>query len=217
VRHPFVRSILFYEILTEMTDKMRFDQLMNMFFGGHETTGHMLTAAFHYLAQYPDWYTKIREEAFEKEGVFEESDRPLLHNFLKEVLRFEPPVPIFAREAVADIELRKGKWKITRGTQIILASSRTHFLPEFWGDTASEFNPHRFEGKLPSYQQWVPFGSGRRSCVGRNLSLLEAKILLDRYFHSKVRFNLASDTDAKVHLVCTARYCNGLKMTLVRE
>ncbi|CAK9185036.1 unnamed protein product [Ilex paraguariensis] len=54
---------------------------------------------------------------------------------------------------------------------------------ELWGDDVYEFKPERFKddslyGGCKHKMGFLPFGFGGRMCVGRNLSMLEYKIVL---------------------------------------
>jgi len=56
-----------------------------------------------------------------------------------------------------------------------------HRDPRIWGESADEFDPSRFlpenEAKLPE-NAWRPFEKGARNCIGQELALLEARIVL---------------------------------------
>ena len=53
--------------------------------------------------------------------------------------------------------------------------------PDLWGESADTFEPSRFmpeqSSTLPE-NAWRPFEKGPRNCIGQELALLEAKIIL---------------------------------------
>jgi len=54
-----------------------------------------------------------------------------------------------------------------------------HFRKEDWGDDVFEFRPERWlqEGFVTP-ASFIPFGSGRRHCIGKHFAQLESKIAI---------------------------------------
>jgi cytochrome P450 len=50
-----------------------------------------------------------------------------------------------------------------------------------------EFKPERFLHNQPDTYAWIPFGGGRRRCLGLRLAMFEMRILLAMVLHH-VRF-----------------------------
>ncbi|KAG2301274.1 hypothetical protein Bca52824_029925 [Brassica carinata] len=94
-------------------------------------------------------------------------------------MRLYPPTPIVGREAFTDIRL--GNLMVPKGVCIWNLNPALHRDPEIWGEDANEFKQERFsEGisKACKYpQSYMPFGFGPRVCLGKNLAVLEAKVL----------------------------------------
>jgi cytochrome P450 len=56
----------------------------------------------------------------------------------------------------------------------------THNNPQFW-DAPEKFDPSRFDAnaaKPPENGQWLPFGGGKRVCIGQHFSLIEQRLFL---------------------------------------
>jgi unspecific monooxygenase len=77
----------------------------------------------------------------------------------------------------------------------IIILPMVHRDPEVWGEDADRFDPDRFtpersRGRAPHV--YKPFGTGERSCIGRQFALHEAVLALARLLH---RYDLAGDPD----------------------
>ncbi|KAG6944580.1 hypothetical protein JG688_00017009 [Phytophthora aleatoria] len=100
---------------------------------------------------------------------------------LRETLRLYPSVPIFSKEAVHDTVLSDGTF-IAAGTLAGLPMYALGRMPHVWGPDAAEFKPERWidSGKLISVSayQFVAFNAGPRLCLGKNLAMLEMKLIV---------------------------------------
>lgn len=143
------------------------DQVITLMFAGHETSAVALQWIFHLLAAHPDWRARVEAEA--DAGAEPEVLRRVIH----ETLRLYPPVWIVTRrildEAVIDgIHVRNG-------TLLLVCPYNIHRNPRYWPDPDA-FDPDRFlPERLGAHQkgQYLPFGMGKRACVGANLAMLE--------------------------------------------
>ncbi|CAN6858984.1 unnamed protein product [Brassica oleracea] len=111
---------------------------------------------------------------------------------IQETMRLYPPTPIVGREAFTDIRL--GNLVVPKGVCIWNLIPALHRDPEIWGEDANEFKPERFsEGisKACKYpKSYMPFGFGPRICLGKNLAMMEAKVLVSLIV-SKFSFTLS--------------------------
>ncbi|CAK9169506.1 unnamed protein product [Ilex paraguariensis] len=147
------------------------DECKTFFFGGHETTALALTWTLLLLAMHTEWQNQLREEIKEVIGDGE-IDATMLARLKKmgwvmnEVLRLYSPAP-----------------NVQRGTNMWIDVVSMNHDRELWGDDVYEFKPERFKddslyGGCKHKMGFLPFGFGGRMCVGRNLSMLEYKIVL---------------------------------------
>ncbi|KAG0527682.1 hypothetical protein BDA96_06G254200 [Sorghum bicolor] len=147
------------------------------YFGGKETTAHLLTWATLLLASNREWQDKARDEVHRVCGKFEHPNAENLSNLkivdmvLKETLRLYPPVVAVNRTATRDIKL--GKLDIPAGTQLEFPIIDIHRDTGVWGADADEFNPWRFADGHRRYHlgAYLPFGMGPSVCVGSMLHL----------------------------------------------
>ncbi|XVF09883.1 hypothetical protein REPUB_Repub07fG0135500 [Reevesia pubescens] len=163
------------------------DECKTFFFGGHETTALALTWTLLLLAMHPDWQNQLREEIKEVIGDDEEIDFTKLAGLKKmgwvmnEVLRLYSPAPNAQRQAREDIKV--DDLIIPNGTNMWIDVVAMHHDPAIWGDDVYEFRPERFKddhlyGGCKHKMGFLPFGFGGRMCVGRNLTMMEYKVVL---------------------------------------
>ncbi|WRX16946.1 Cytochrome P450 - like 10 [Theobroma cacao] len=163
------------------------DECKTFFFGGHETTALALTWTLLLLAMHPDWQNQLREEIREVIGDDEEIDFTKLAGLKKmgwvmnEVLRLYSPAPNAQRQSREDIKV--DDLVIPNGTNMWIDVVAMHHDPAMWGDDVNEFRPERFKddhlyGGCKHKMGFLPFGFGGRMCVGRNLTMMEYKVVL---------------------------------------
>ncbi|MGE0217280.1 cytochrome P450 [Mycolicibacterium sp.] len=160
-------------------------QLINFLVAGHETTSGALSFALYFLSQHPDVAARARAEIDEVWGEQERPDFELISKLryvrrvFDEALRLHPTVPGFYREAREDTVLagvhpmRKGQWA--------LALTMTLHRDPRWGPDPDVFDPDRFAPEQVRARPaglYRPFGTGPRSCIGRQFALHEAVLLL---------------------------------------
>nr|GEY58092.1 cytochrome P450 734A1 [Tanacetum cinerariifolium] len=174
------------------------DECKTFYFAGKETTANLLTWAFLILALQQEWQNKAREEVIGVCGhnafpcandlanlktvsmILNETLRlypPAVSMILNEMLRLYPPAVMMMRQASQNVKLG-GTLDIPAGTQLFLAMTAIHHDPKLWGEDANEFNPMRFVEPRNHLASFFPFGLGSRVCVGQNLAMVEAKIVL---------------------------------------
>ncbi|CAM9001406.1 unnamed protein product [Rhodiola kirilowii] len=158
------------------------DECKTFYFAGKDTTANFLSWALLMLAMHQEWQYKAREEVVR---VCKGSKAPTADNLndlkimtliMSETLRLYPSVVTLMRHVNKDIKL--GRLDIPRNTQLFLPLTAIHHDPKIWGEDANEFNPSRFNEHNRHLASFFPFGLGPRICVGQNLAVVEAKIVL---------------------------------------
>jgi len=165
------------------TDKEVRDQVMTLMFAGHDTSTSTLTFMMHELARHPDVLAKLCEEQDQVLGSETpdidrlEREMPYLDMVLDEVLRLYPPAWIGPRRAVRDFDF--GGHSVRRGAYVNYCSWASHRIPEVFPEPEA-FIPERFtrdrKAALPR-GAYVPFGGGRRICIGKRFGQTEVKLV----------------------------------------
>lgn len=193
------------------------DEVMNIFFAGHETSANLLTWSVLELSRDPDVEARLRDEVQAVLGGREPeaADVPrleLVSAVLRETLRLHPAAWIFARQAAEDDELRGHR--VAKGATVILFPYATHRLPEYWPEP-ERFDPDRFLRDpsigLGGTKNWayVPFGAGPHVCIGNHLAMTEAAIVL-AMLYQRGRLRALHPERARPKAAATLHVADGL-------
>lgn len=161
-------------------------------FAGSDTTSITLTATLFSIIKRPDVLRTLRAELDQAAQNGELSDPPLfsetqkltyLQAVLKESLRLHPAVgfPLW-REVPSGGATISGKY-FPAGTNVGMNPWVAHRNRHVWGVDAEDFRPERWikssEDRLRGmHAMFMPFGLGSRTCIGKNISLLEVSKLI---------------------------------------
>ncbi|XP_058763199.1 phenylacetaldehyde oxime monooxygenase CYP71AN24-like [Vicia villosa] len=160
--------------------------LMDMFFGGTDTTSATLEWAISELMRHPSIMKKAQEEVRRVVGhksKVEEIDineMPYLKCVVKETLRLRPATPLMSpRETISSVNL-KGHY-IPKKTMVYVNNWAIQRDPKNW-ENPEEFMPERFEHSQVDFRgqdfQYIPFGFGRRGCPGMNFGIAMVEYIL---------------------------------------
>ncbi|CAN1126451.1 Cytochrome P450 84A1 [Linum perenne] len=140
--------------------------IMDVMFGGTETVASVIEWAMAELLKSPDDLKRVQQELSNVVGLnrhVEERDLDkltFLKCILKETLRLHPPIPLLLHETAEDTEV-SGYFipKRSRVMKACLTSRGSNF-------------------------EFLPFGSGRRSCPGMQLGLYAIELGIAHLLHS---------------------------------
>jgi cytochrome P450 len=146
------------------------DELVTMLVAGHETTASQLAWAMERIAREPSVQLRLHEEL---DG---DSDEAYLTATINEILRRRPVVPN-AEPRLVKQPIEIGDTEYQPGTVLFASAYLVHHDPAIYPDPLA-FRPERFLDEAPGTYTWIPFGGGRRRCLGASFALLEMKIVL---------------------------------------
>ena len=183
-----------------MPDQFVRDNILTLFFAGHETTANTLVWAFHYLDLNPPVLEKLQAEVDSvlngrAPTLADLRNLPYTLMVIKETMRIEPTVAMLPRALLGEVEL--GGYHLEKNSVIFIPPYVVHRDPRWWKDP-EKFDPERFseanESDIPKYA-YLPFGGGPRICIGNHFSLMEAQILLAMIVG---RYRVCHVPDAKI-------------------
>lgn len=197
----------------EMSDQQLRDEVMTLLLAGHETTANTLTWSWYLLAQYPEVERRLHAELEQVLGgqlptVEHLPELSYTRMVLEEVLRLYPPAFGFNRKAIADDEI--GGYVVPANTLIWISPYATHRHLDFWEDP-EVFEPERSAGR-PHFAHF-PFGGGPRLCIGNNVAMMEAQLILAT-LAQRYRLRLVPGHKVVPEVLLSVRPRNGLPMTL---
>ena len=166
-----------------LSDEEIRNESVTLLIAGYDTTANALAWAVSELAQHPAVAERLSHEA----GAVLNGRLPALADLpalpyaravFLETLRLHPPIWILERNLEAPVI--SGEWRLPMGTQVLITPYFLHRLPAHW-EKAGAFEPARFVGPGDHAEEnpaYLPFGTGPRSCIGKQLSLLEGHVFL---------------------------------------
>ncbi|KAJ1276958.1 hypothetical protein BS78_05G256700 [Paspalum vaginatum] len=187
-------------------------------FTGGETISHTIECALAELLQAPNIMRKVQEELKSVMGTKQQIDEtdisklPYLQAVVKETLRLHPPVPLPPYEAEATVEIQG--YTIPKGTKVLINIWAIDRCAEAWIEP-NKFMPERFLGTEVNFMgrdfHLIPFGAGRRICLGLPLAYRMVHLMLGSLLH-RFRWTLLAD-DEKNEVDMRERF--GLALSLV--
>jgi len=158
------------------------DEIKQYIWAGTETTALVLGWALYICATKPEIAQLIRDETA---AVFGDRDPTLAdyqmllrtRSVIAETMRAYPPIWSLARRAEADDVI--GDQDIKAGDVVSLWLYVVQNDPRHW-DNPERFDPDRFGtgAKAPAPYSYLPFGAGRRACIGTSMSQIEMALAL---------------------------------------
>ena len=146
------------------------DELMTLLVAGHETTASQLAFAFERLVRTPDVLARLTEAVAGGDGD------AYVTATVQETLRRRPVLPNAAPRLVMQ-EIEVGGWRYPTGVCLVANAYLVHHDPAIYPDPYA-FRPERFLEQSPGTYTWIPFGGGRRRCLGAAFATVEMKVVL---------------------------------------
>ncbi|XP_051141511.1 cytochrome P450 84A1 [Andrographis paniculata] len=165
--------------------------IMDVMFGGTETVASAIEWAMAELMRSPEDLKKVQQELADVVGLCRKVEEPdfekltYLRCCLKEVLRLHPPIPLLLHETAEDAVV--SGYRIPAGSRVMINAWAIGRDAAAWDD-ADKFQPARFlRDGVPDFKgsnfEFIPFGSGRRSCPGMQLGLFALEVAVAHLLH----------------------------------
>ena len=161
---------------SHLTDESILDEVINLLFAGHETTGVGLSWIIERVLAHPEVEDRLRAEIDSVLG-----DQPITQGHLRQLKylnaviheshRCRPIAPMAAiRTAMRSFEM--GGYLVPEGAIVAESLHVLGHREELYPDP-HRFDPERFMDSKPQRYEWTPFGGGKRACAGKGLAHLE--------------------------------------------
>ena len=182
-----------------LTDAEIGDEVATFLLAGHETTANTLSWTMALLSAYPSARQRLETELDsvlgDRDPEASDADQlPWTRAVVAEAMRLYPPAWTIERNALADDDV--SGVHVAAGSLVAIPPYLVHRHPDFWADPAG-FDPRRFLADAPSVADataghgdghpaghprhryaYIPFGGGRRACVGASFAELETVLVL---------------------------------------
>lgn len=175
-----------------MSERMVLAASVSMIFAGSETTGISLSAAFYHLLKHPRALARLMDELDEavRNGTIvdprengavtwqEAQKLPYLDAVVQETFRMHPAAGLILERVTPPQGITVCGEFVPGGTIVGCNAWVLHRRPDVFGEDAACYRPERWleagpeklrEMKATMFQ----FGAGSRTCLGKNISLLE--------------------------------------------
>jgi cytochrome P450 len=166
----------------EFDQQQAIDEIKQYLWAGTETTALTLAWAMYLVSKHPEAADRIRKEG---ESTYGDRD-PTSADYsalaytravIQETMRLYPPVWGLIRVATKP-DVIGGK-EIRPGDRVVIFGYGAHHNPKFWPEP-EEFRPERWMGTTKGQVKYsyLPFGAGKRSCIGGAMSQVENTLAL---------------------------------------
>ncbi len=197
------------------------DQIITIFLAGHETTAMAMTWTWFLLSQHPAEEAKLHAELDAVLGgraptAEDLSKLTYSRMVVEESMRIYPPVHTMARAAIGEDTLL-GR-RIPKGSTVMIAPWLLHRHLKLW-ENPGRFDPERFSPQASAARprfSYLPFGGGKRICIGAAFALAEATILLAT-IAQRYSLRVVPGHPVEPQGLITLRARHGIKMLLTRR
>ncbi|XP_072038343.1 cytochrome P450 2U1-like [Amphiura filiformis] len=169
--------------------------LSDLFSASTDTTSNTLKFALLYMVMNPDVQEKVHQESMRVVGTsrlpcLEDRDKmPYTAATIYEIQRLSSIAQSIPRCATVDTSL--AGYSIPKGTNVVCNIWSLHLDPNLWPDP-ERFDPSRHlndKGEMVKSPHVLPFGAGRRVCMGETLAKMELFLFFSSLMH-QFKFDL---------------------------
>ncbi|XP_053311586.1 cytochrome P450 2U1 [Spea bombifrons] len=172
----------------------------DLFIAGTDTTTNTLLWSLLYMCLHTDIQEKVQAEIDTVIGrgrppsLTDKSQMPFTEATIMEVQRMTVVVPLSVPHMASETAVFQG-YTIPKGSVVLANLWAVHRDPKVW-ENPNDFNPSRFideHGQILKKEAFIPFGIGRRVCMGEQLAKMELFLMFVNLLQS-FTFNFADDT-----------------------
>lgn len=169
-----------------LSEERVISEAIGLMIGGHETSAATGAWLGIWLQQYPEINDKIAQELIDKVNeeqaytATQTAELPFVTACLNESQRLTPSAVGFIRWLREDTKL--GDLVLPAGSSVLPAIYLIHRSKEVFGEDAGEYRPERWlEGKKFAPYEFLPFGGGRRACIGMNQARQQLRLIFGEF------------------------------------
>ncbi|XP_054154927.1 cytochrome P450 2E1-like [Oppia nitens] len=193
---------------TYLTDDRLAMCVFEMFFGGIKTSEITFQWILLLMAYYPEMQIRLKQEIESKIGnrLPGHQDRqqcPYVMAFIAETLRFRNVSPYaLAHKSMVDSKIEN--YTIPKGMILYAYQGiilRNNLDTKYWTTAnVDDFIPDRFidttDGtyRTTGFPAFIPFGVGRRQCLGESLAIAQLFLVLVRFIQSTQQYDIVLDS-----------------------
>ncbi|KAK3726068.1 hypothetical protein LTR37_000216 [Vermiconidia calcicola] len=185
-----------------MTNSQVLASCTSMIFAGSETTAISLSAVFRNLLEHPEVYKILMDELDQaaKDGTISDKENnkvswsetqhlPYLDACIQEAFRVHPAAGLILERVTPPQGMDILGHFIPGGTIVGCNAWVLHRRPEVFGNDVDTFRPERWLEAKPDQLREMKatmfqFGAGARTCLGKNISLLELYKLVPSFLRN---------------------------------
>ncbi|CAI5784534.1 cytochrome P450 2U1 [Podarcis lilfordi] len=165
---------------SSFTEDYLFFIIADLFIAGTDTTSNTLLWSLLYMSLHPQEQKKVQEEIDLVIGrnrpptLVDKARMPFTEATIMEVQRMTVVVPLSIPRMASETTVLQG-YTIPKGSIIIPNLWSVHRDPNIW-ENPDDFHPARFldeNGQLIKKETFIPFGIGKRVCMGEQLAKME--------------------------------------------
>ncbi|KAM4708623.1 cytochrome P450 2U1 [Discoglossus pictus] len=172
----------------------------DLFIAGTDTTTNTLLWSLLYMCHHPDIQEKVQAEIDTVIGrdrppsLTDKALMPFTEATIMEVQRMTVVVPLSVPHMASETTVFQG-YTIPKGSVVVPNLWSVHRDPKVW-EKPNNFNPSRFideHGQILKKEAFIPFGIGRRVCMGEQLAKMELFLMFVNLLQT-FSFSFADDT-----------------------
>lgn len=206
-----------------MTDKRVLTMTTSMAFAGSETTAISLASVFYYTLKNPSTLQKLVQELDDAAANGTIEDRPTgliswkesqqlpyLDACVKEAFRLHPAAGLPLERVTPPKGVEICGEHVAGNTIVGCSAWVIHRRPEIFGQDVEAYRPERWLDSSPEKLKEMNahmfhFGAGTRTCIGKNISLMEVYKLVPSFLR---RFDVSNKHPAQFIFNVPRVYCN---------